>query len=94
MVLVTGGMERVVVLVTGGMERVVVRFEEEEEEVVVGREVSVAMERDRWGWRHCWELSQWLLVRVSGWRSTIRGSLVGMGLETAILILRMEYRKL
>ena len=51
-------------VVTGGMEREgreVVRFEEE----VVGREVSVAMERDRWGWRHCWDLSQWLSVWVS-----------------------------
>lgn len=77
-------------VVTGGMEREMVRFDGE----VVGREVSVAMERDRWGWRHCWDLSQWLSVRFGGWRSTISGSLVGMGLGAAILMLRMEHRKL
>lgn len=87
------GRRRGEVLVTGGMEREereVVRLDEE----VVGREVSVAMVRDRWGWRHCWDSCKWLWVRVRGWRSTIKGSLVGMGLEAAILMLRMEHRKL
>ena len=77
-------------VVTGGMEREVVRFDGE----VVGREVSVAIVRERWGWRHCWDLSQWLWVRFRAWRCTINGSLVGMGLGAAVLMLRMEHRKL